>query len=99
VADLWLDGELLAEYAVNGAATAPQREYGYRNGQLLVTAEPASSSNVALASSGGTATGSATLSPYAAGNVIDGSRRAINAGLAQAKANLEKDRGDLRTKL
>ena len=34
------DGELLAEYAAGGAATSPQKEYGYRNGQLLVTAEP-----------------------------------------------------------
>ena len=31
------DGELLAEYSVNGAAASPQKEYGYRNGQLLVT--------------------------------------------------------------
>ncbi len=33
-------GELLAEYAANTAASSPQKEYGYRNGQLLVTAEP-----------------------------------------------------------
>lgn len=33
-------GELLAEYAANGAATGPQKEYGYRNGELLVTAAP-----------------------------------------------------------
>ena len=26
-------GELLAEYAANGAAGSPQKEYGYRNGQ------------------------------------------------------------------
>jgi YD repeat-containing protein len=32
-------GELLAEYAANAAAASPQKEYGYRNGQLLVTAE------------------------------------------------------------
>jgi RHS repeat-associated protein len=32
-------GELLAEYAKQGAATGPQKEYGYRNGQLLVTTE------------------------------------------------------------
>ena len=32
-----IGGELLAEYAANGAASAPQKEYGYRNGQLLVT--------------------------------------------------------------
>jgi RHS repeat-associated protein len=36
-----MEGELLAEYAVSGAVTSPQKEYGYRNGQLLVTAEPA----------------------------------------------------------
>ena len=34
-----MDGELLAEYAANATATNPQKEYGYRNGQLLVTAE------------------------------------------------------------
>lgn len=36
-------GELLAEYPQNGPSMAvaqPQKEYGYRNGQLLVTAEP-----------------------------------------------------------
>jgi YD repeat-containing protein len=33
------DGELLAEYPVNGASASPQKEYGYRNGQLLITAE------------------------------------------------------------
>jgi RHS repeat-associated protein len=31
-----LGGELLAEYAVNGSPSSPQKEYGYRNGQLLV---------------------------------------------------------------
>ena len=30
-----IGGELLAEYAANGAAAIPQKEYGYRNGQLL----------------------------------------------------------------
>jgi RHS repeat-associated protein len=34
-----LDGELLAEYPVNGAQDNPTKEYGYRNGQLLITAE------------------------------------------------------------
>ena len=29
-------GELLAEYAVGASPTAAQKEYGYRNGQLLV---------------------------------------------------------------
>ncbi len=31
-------GELIVEYAANTAAAYPQKEYGYRNGQLLVTA-------------------------------------------------------------
>ena len=35
-----IEGELLAEYAANSAATIPQKEYGYRNGQLLVNATP-----------------------------------------------------------
>jgi RHS repeat-associated protein len=33
-----LGGELVAEYAASGAPTSPQKEYGYRNGQLLITA-------------------------------------------------------------
>jgi RHS repeat-associated protein len=32
------DGELLAEYAANASYLTPQKEYGYRNGQLLITA-------------------------------------------------------------
>jgi len=35
-----LGGELVAEYPVNGSAATPQTEYGYRNGQMLVTASP-----------------------------------------------------------
>ena len=34
-----LGGELLAEYAANANANSPQKEYGYRNGQLLITAD------------------------------------------------------------
>lgn len=41
-----LGGELLAEYSANGSATSPQREYGYRNGQLLIKAEAAATTNV-----------------------------------------------------
>ena len=40
------DSELLAEYPANGAATTPQKEYGYRNGQLLITAEPVAAQSV-----------------------------------------------------
>ncbi len=33
-----LGGSLIAEYPANGAVGSPQTEYGYRNGQLLITA-------------------------------------------------------------
>jgi RHS repeat-associated protein len=33
-----MDGELEAEYAANVSPSSPQKEYGYRNGQLLITA-------------------------------------------------------------
>ena len=39
-----LSGELLAEYPANGDASAPLKEYGYRNGQLLVTVDAATNS-------------------------------------------------------
>jgi RHS repeat-associated protein len=41
-----LGGELLAEYAANASPSNPQKEYGYRNGELLVTA--AAGVNLAL---------------------------------------------------
>lgn len=34
-------GELLAEYAAGAAPSSPRKEYGYRSGELLITAEPA----------------------------------------------------------
>ena len=41
-AEMWqiygLDGELLAEYSAGAASFVPHEEYGYRNGQLLITA-------------------------------------------------------------
>lgn len=42
-----LGSQLLAEYAAGAAPSAPQKEYGYRNGQLLVIAEPGSGGNLA----------------------------------------------------
>lgn len=42
------DGELLAEYAVNASHLSPQKEYGYRNGQLLITAESAGNPTLPL---------------------------------------------------
>src|SRR6185369_1854594 len=40
-----LGGELLAEYPANGAPLTPQKEYGYRNGELLVTADASQNFN------------------------------------------------------
>jgi hypothetical protein len=31
-----MDGELVAEYRAAAAASAPEKEYGYRDGQLLI---------------------------------------------------------------
>jgi YD repeat-containing protein len=56
-----LDGELLAEYNANAATFVPQEEYGYRNGQLLITAAAPNRTNVALASNGATASASSIL--------------------------------------
>ncbi len=39
-----LGGEPIAEYAANATPSSPQKEYGYRNGQLLITAEAATAS-------------------------------------------------------
>jgi RHS repeat-associated protein len=75
--------ELIAEYAANASASSPQKEYGYRNGQLLITAAApvANRTNVALAANGGTATASSYLgSPYNyyPSYVNDGARIAAN---------------------
>src|SRR5437868_3874925 len=71
-----IDGELLAEYPANGAVASPQKEYGYRNGQLLVTASGAPRLNVAASANGGTATASETNSaPYAPSGAINGDRK------------------------
>lgn len=43
-----LGGELLAEYAASTSPTSLQKEYGYRNGQLLITAAPGSGSSASL---------------------------------------------------
>src|SRR5437763_680196 len=64
-----LGGELIAEYAANAAPSTPQKEYGYRNGELLVTADApppsATRTNVALSTNGATASASSYLgAPY-----------------------------------
>jgi RHS repeat-associated protein len=70
-----LGGELIAEYAANGAATNPQKEFGYRNGQLLITAE--GRTNVALSANGGVASASSahTCCGFSVGGAINGNVR------------------------
>ncbi|MGH9931365.1 MAG: RHS repeat-associated core domain-containing protein, partial [Pyrinomonadaceae bacterium] len=78
-----MDGELVAEYAASAAATVPQKEYGYRNGQLLITAEaPAASlTNVALAANGAVASASSIYnSSYPANATNNGDRKGLNWG-------------------
>ena len=68
-----IDGELLAEYAANAPPASPRKEYGYRNGQLLITAEASSSGpNFASAGNGATATASSTFGTAAATNANNG---------------------------
>ena len=46
-------GELLAEYPANGAPANPRKEYGYRNGQLLITADAGSAGSSTAGGGGG----------------------------------------------
>ena len=69
------EGELLAEYAASAGAANPQKEYGYRNGQLLITAE--GRTNVALPVNGGVASASSshTCCGFSLGGAINGNIR------------------------
>jgi RHS repeat-associated protein len=69
------DGELLAEYRASAPASSPQKEYGFRNGQLLVTAT--GRYNVALAANGAVATASSTAtgSGFSTTGAINGNYR------------------------
>ena len=78
-----MDGELLAEYPASGAPSSPQKEYGYRNGQLLVTAAPPAGQRVnhALAANGGVATASSSFSlGYTANAANNGDRKGLHWG-------------------
>lgn len=69
------DGELLAEYRASSPASSPEKEYGYRNGQLLVTAT--GRFNVALATNGAVATASSahTCCGFSTTGAINGNNR------------------------
>ncbi|HVH70638.1 MAG TPA: RHS repeat-associated core domain-containing protein, partial [Candidatus Dormibacteraeota bacterium] len=65
-----LGGELLAEYAAKAPAAIPDKEYGYRNGQLLVTASAVNLALNQLATQSSTfVNGGITFS---AGRAVDG---------------------------
>jgi F5/8 type C domain-containing protein len=68
-------GELMAEYPANGLPASPQKEYGYRNGQLLITA--GGRTNVALSANGGVASASSahTCCGFSVGGAINGNVR------------------------
>ena len=78
-----IDGEVVAEYAANGAAGAPQKEYGYRNGQLLVTAEPTTLQNVSWTNTAGVSVNGNSLTKTAStgwGNAGASSTQSVAAG-------------------
>ena len=88
--DTWqvygLGGELLAEYPANGVPASPQKEYGYRNGELLISASSAvaGGGKISVAS----ATASSVYQSYVPGNAIDGN---VNtAWIAPAFVHLSK---------
>ena len=69
------DGELLAEYPAGAPTSAPEKEYGYRDKQLLITAT--GRFNVALAANGAVATASSTAtgSGFSTTGAINGNYR------------------------
>jgi len=78
-----IDGELVAEYAVNGAPGSPLKEYGYRNGQLLVTAGIAAPANVGWTNTAGVAASGNNLTKTAGtgwGNAGASSTQSITSG-------------------
>jgi RHS repeat-associated protein len=70
-----MEGELVAEYRASSPASAPEKEYGYRDGQLLITAT--GRFNVALAANGAVATASSTAtgSGFSTAGAINGNYR------------------------
>jgi len=78
-----IDGELVAEYAASGAVATPQKEYGYRGGQLLITAEPAATQNVSWTNTVGVTANGNSLTKTAAtawGNAGASSTQSVAAG-------------------
>ncbi|HEX6045429.1 MAG TPA: RHS repeat-associated core domain-containing protein, partial [Pyrinomonadaceae bacterium] len=88
------DGELLAEYRASSLASSPEKEYGYRGGQLLVTAS--GRFNVALAANGAVATASSahTCCGFSTTGAINGNNRGpwgLGEGWNDATENVVPD--------
>jgi YD repeat-containing protein len=78
-----IDGELVAEYAANSAVGTPQKEYGYRDGQLLITADPATLQSVTWTNTAGVSVNGNSLTKTAAtgwGNAGASSTQSIASG-------------------
>jgi RHS repeat-associated protein len=78
-----IDGELVAEYAANSAVGTPQKEYGYRDQQLLITAETGSAQNVSWTNTAGVSVNGNSLTKTAAtgwGNAGASSTQSIASG-------------------
>lgn len=65
------NGELVAEYAASGSPASPQKEYGYRNGQLLITANGSTGTPINFALNK-TATQSSTTWSAPPSRAVDG---------------------------
>jgi len=79
----------VAEYPANGAVGTPQKEYGYRDGQLLITAEPAAAQNVSWTNAVGVSVNGNSLMKTAAtgwGNAGASSTQSVAAGDAYVEA-------------
>jgi RHS repeat-associated protein len=77
------DGELIAEYPASASPATPEKEYGYRNGQLLVTAEPVAAQSVSWTNMVGVSGNGNSLTKTAAtgwGNAGATSAQSITAG-------------------
>jgi RHS repeat-associated protein len=66
------DGELLAEYAPNAGSAPPQKEYGYRNGQLLITGQSSGGGTPVNLALNKAATQSSDLAGGVASRAVDG---------------------------
>jgi len=75
-------GELLAEYPANGAAASPQKEYGYRNGQLLITADGAPAQAI-----GSTPNAATFVSQQVPQTMVAGHRYAVSVTFRNSGSN------------